>query len=68
MPLKVAKNEKKKNIFLEIKEISSTKQMKYGSSVLCKYGHLSVKIRKKYDDYKDFFVSALVGHFAELPI
>jgi len=27
-----------------------------------------MKIRKKYDDYEDFFVSALVDHLANMPI
>jgi len=40
----------------------------FGSTVLWKYGHLFLKIRKKYDEFKDFLVSVLVDHFSDLPI
>jgi len=45
---------------------NQTNEICYGSTVLWKYGHLCVKIRKKYDD--DFFVSVLVDHLAYMPI
>jgi len=61
---------KKKEICSVFREISLTKQMKYDMVPLY-YGniiHISIKIRKKHDDYEDFFVSVLVDHLADMPI
>jgi len=47
-------------------EISSkTNEIDNGSTVLWKYGHLFTKVRKKYDDYEDFFISVLVDRLTD---